>query len=202
MRKQILRSFLGLSIGAFSMASYAQTRPTFVTLQILGHHLGDAREKVDARLLAVGYKRTGDAYPKCDRTFEATIEEFARDNRTKIPASTLDCTEIYSKGVNAVTAQYLLGQRGYVLSSMIFDYKTTETAKSGLARWSKLYGKADSSEEGIFRWRTSTSKRGPYFQYGRTSSTSTIYITDDWVMSHAFYKEAEKFVSRAAQRSE
>lgn len=198
MHKKILVSLSVLMAGTSLAAQSAQRRFSSERLQILNNHLGDKRADIDARLLATGYKNSGDAYPKCDKTFTTLINEFARNKTFNIPLSRLDCTEIYTRGENEVVAQYLLGQRGYVLAAMTLQYKTAESSKSSVARLSKLYGKAKRSEEAQFRWYEASSSQAPYFQYTRMGGTSAIAIYSSKAMSDTFYRDAEKMVLRLA----
>ena len=176
----------------------AQPRPFMEGLKILDNHFGDSRDDVTSRLLAMGYQDTGNAFPKCDKDLEPLIQEYAQDRLFKIPLGRLDCTEIFSQGENEFVAQYLLGQRGYVLSSMIYQYETSESAKSAVARFSKLYGQPKSSDEGLFIWFTSSPRQSGRFQFAKMQGISAVSMYSPDVMSDTFYREAEKMVRRAA----
>lgn len=165
-------------------------------LAIAELHLGDSIAAVNARLASMNFVMGDDAYPRCERDYESTLRELRKANASAVEPSTLDCTQIHSRGDETVTAQYLLGQRGYVLSGLLFDSRSDETAAAGIARLSRLYGKPSLSEDGITYWYTGVSKRQPYIQYGRTGDLTTVFMTGSQLMSDVFYKEFDKLLRR------
>lgn len=202
--KMLFVMSLGLAL-TMGNATIAQAAADPSQYEILGVKLYTPKSQVIETLRAAGYKQSNVEGRNCKDTYEAFVARKVAAKSVRINSPELLCNTYFSNGSSQVEAHFYLGQRGHILSSLRYTFRTTESSQSIYERLIAKLGKADRGYNtglGGTKWSGSPgSISGPSFSLEGLGEDKALSMTGGQIIADTFREEATKELVRRADRT-
>lgn len=199
--KALFVTSLGLAL-TMGSATIAQAAADPSQYEILGVKLYTPKSQVIETLRAAGYKQSDVEGRNCQDTYEGLVAKKVAAKSVRINSHELLCNTYFSNGSSRVEAHFYLGQRGHILSSLRYEFRTTESSQSIYQRLVAKLGKADrgfNTGLGGTKWSSSPSSiSAPSFRFEGLQEDKALAMTGGEVMADTFREETTKELVRRA----
>ena len=188
--------FLVAALGMVSSAAAAAP-----TLEVLGVHAGDELSSAKKTLEAKGFKQGGGGLGNCNETYELRMKGWVKRGKMDVLLGDIMCSERYAKGASRVLLTNLMSPHGYVLKSIEYSDKSTETMGQLERRLTEKFGIPD-KRTGFAEWSMPAGAGMPaqLHNYGGDYSPS-LKLEAQAVMSDTFLGEIRKDLRSRAVKS-
>ena len=188
-----------LWVAALAMISSAASAAP--ALEVLGLHAGDELSSAEKVLEAKGFRREVAGHGNCNETYEQRMKGWVKRGQMDLLLSDIMCSERYAKGASRVLLTNLMSPHGYLVESIEYSDKSSETKAQIERRLTEKFGMPD-KRTGFAEWSTPPGAGMPaqLHNFGRDYSPS-LKLEARGAMSDTFLAEIKKDLRSRAPKS-